>query len=91
MDRKSSPHDSSGNPCGNDSPFPCDDAGHGTHTIGIAIGDDGAGNQIGMFGGQMDGAAPGAQLVSARACSFGPGCTAVALTDGMVLWPLLFG
>ena len=31
----------------------------------------------------MDGAAPGAKLVSARACSFGPGCTAVALTDGM--------
>jgi len=33
-------HDSSGNPCGNDSPFPCDDAGHGTHTSGTAIGDD---------------------------------------------------
>ena len=31
----------------------------------------------------MDGAAPGAKLVAARACSFGPGCTAVALTDGM--------
>ena len=27
-------HDSVGNPCGNDSPFPCDDLGHGTHTIG---------------------------------------------------------
>ena len=32
----------------------------------------------------MDGAAPGAKLVSARACNFGAGCTAVALTDGMV-------
>ena len=31
-------HDSVGNPCGNDSPFPCDDNGHGTHTIGTAIG-----------------------------------------------------
>ena len=41
-------HDSIGNPCGNDSPFPCDDIGHGTHTIGTAIGDDGMGNQIGM-------------------------------------------
>ena len=41
-------HDSVGNPCGNDSPFPCDDNGHGTHTIGTAIGDDNMGNQIGM-------------------------------------------
>jgi serine protease AprX len=41
-------HDSVGNPCGNDSPFPCDDNGHGTHTMGTAIGDDGLGNQIGM-------------------------------------------
>jgi len=41
-------HDSVGNPCGNDSPFPCDDLGHGTHTTGTAIGDDGMGNQIGM-------------------------------------------
>ena len=41
-------HDSVGNPCGNDSPFPCDDLGHGTHTIGTAIGDDGMGDQIGM-------------------------------------------
>jgi hypothetical protein len=41
-------HDSIGNPCGNDSPFPCDDLGHGTHTMGTAIGDDAMGNQIGM-------------------------------------------
>ena len=27
-------HDSTGNPCGNDSPAPCDDFGHGTHTVG---------------------------------------------------------
>ena len=39
-------HDSVGNPCGNDSPFPCDDNGHGSHTTGTAIGDDGMGNQI---------------------------------------------
>src|SRR6266705_1222869 len=39
-------HDSVGNPCGNDSPQPCDDYFHGSHTTGTAIGDDGAGNQI---------------------------------------------
>jgi len=51
-------------------------AAHGSHVAGITAAND-------MLGGQMDGAAPGAKLVSARACSFGPGCTAVALTDGM--------
>ncbi len=51
-------HDSVGNPCGNDSPFPCDDYGHGTWTTGIAIGDDGGGNQIGM--------APGAKWIGCR-------------------------
>ena len=49
---------------------------HGSHVAGITAAND-------MFGGRMDGAAPGAKLVSARACSFGPGCTAAALTDGM--------
>ena len=51
-------HDSTGNPCGNDSPVPCDDFFHGTHTIGTAIGDDGAGNQIGV--------APGAKWIGCR-------------------------
>jgi serine protease AprX len=51
-------HDSVGNPCGNDSPVPCDDHGHGSHTTGTAIGDDGAGNQIGM--------APGAKWIACR-------------------------
>ena len=51
-------HDSVGNPCGNDSPFPCDDLGHGTHTTGTMIGDDGMGNQIGM--------APGAKWIGCR-------------------------
>jgi hypothetical protein len=49
---------------------------HGSHVAGIVAAND-------MFGGKMDGQAPGAQLVSARACSFGAGCTAAALTDGM--------
>ncbi len=61
-------HDSSGNPCGNDSPFPCDDTGHGTHTIGLAIGDDGAGNQIGM--------APGAKCIGCRNMDEGAGTPA---------------
>ena len=49
---------------------------HGSHVAGITAARS-------MFGGQMNGQAPGAKLVSARACSFGPGCTAAALTDGM--------
>src|SRR5262249_26917303 len=53
--RHASIHDSVGNVCGNDSPFPCDDRGHGSHTTGTMIGDDGAGNQIGM--------APGAKWI----------------------------
>ena len=51
-------HDSVGDPCGNDSPEPCDDVFHGSWTTGMAIGDDGAGNQIGM--------APGAKWIACR-------------------------
>src|SRR5207245_1187960 len=61
-------HNSVGNPCGNDSPFPCDDNGHGTHTIGTAIGDDGADNQIGM--------APGAKWIGCRNMDQGNGTPA---------------
>src|SRR5256714_9287646 len=61
-------HDSVGNPCGNDSPFPCDDFFHGTHTTGTAIGDDGMGNQIGM--------APGAKWVGCRNMDVGNGTPA---------------
>src|SRR5436305_787473 len=61
-------HDSDSNPCGNDSPFPCDDTGHGTHTIGIAVGDAGAGNQIGM--------APGAKCIGCRHMEEGAGTPA---------------
>lgn len=38
----------SNNPCGLDSNVPCDDHNHGTHTMGTMIGDDAAGNQIGV-------------------------------------------
>ena len=33
---------SPGNLCGSDSPYPCDDEGHGTHTLGILVGKDSA-------------------------------------------------
>jgi subtilisin family serine protease len=46
------------NSCGVDSPVPCDDSGHGTHTMGTAVGDDGGSNQIGM--------APGAKWIGCR-------------------------
>jgi len=41
-----------------DTPIPFDDDQHGTHTMGTILGDDGAGNQIGM--------APGAQWIGCR-------------------------
>jgi len=50
---------------------------HGSHVAGIA-----AGNNI--FGGDADGAAPGANIKSLRACMFVSGCTAHALFEGMI-------
>ncbi|MEV4971749.1 S8 family serine peptidase [Streptomyces scopuliridis] len=50
---------------------------HGTHVAGITAAN-------GLFGGKMNGAAPGAKLVSSRACSWSGGCTSVALTEGMI-------
>jgi hypothetical protein len=50
---------------------------HGSHVSGIA-----AGNAL--FGGAMSGAAPGAKLVSVRACLFVAGCTSHALIEGMI-------
>ncbi|MER7402611.1 S8 family serine peptidase [Streptomyces sp. NPDC000070] len=50
---------------------------HGTHVAGITAAN-------GLFGGKMDGAAPGAKLVSSRACAWTGGCTNVALTEGMI-------
>src|SRR6266487_2698944 len=61
-------HDSLGNPCGNDSPFPCDDYFHGSHTTGTAIGSDGGANQIGM--------APGAKWIACRNMDQGVGTPA---------------
>jgi len=50
---------------------------HGSHVAGIAAGNS-------LFGGQMSGAAPGAKIVSVRACLFVGGCTAHALIEGMI-------
>ncbi|MFC4035423.1 S8 family serine peptidase [Streptomyces polygonati] len=50
---------------------------HGTHVAGITAAN-------GLFGGAMDGAAPGAKIVSSRACTWTGGCTNTALTEGMI-------
>lgn len=49
---------------------------HATHVAGIAAG--------GTLFGDATGAAPGAQIVSIRVCLFTSGCTAHALTEGMI-------
>jgi subtilisin family serine protease len=49
---------------------------HGTHVAGIT-------SANGLFGGRMNGAAPGAKIVSSRACTWSGGCTNIALTEGM--------
>src|SRR5438876_8843190 len=64
-------HDSihtGGGVCGPDSPFPCDDSAHGSHTTGTMVGDDGMGNQIGM--------APGAKWIGCRNMDQGNGTPA---------------
>jgi hypothetical protein len=50
---------------------------HGSHVAGIA-------SAHALFGGAMSGAAPGAKLVSVRACLFITGCTNHALIEGMI-------
>jgi subtilisin family serine protease len=56
------------NPCHSDTQSPCDDDGHGTATASLAVGDDGAGNQIG--------AAPGARFIGCRNMDQGNGTPA---------------
>ena len=56
---------SNGKVCGLDSQFPCDDYGHGTHTVGTMVGDDGLGNQVGM--------APDAKWIACRNMDGGVG------------------
>jgi subtilisin family serine protease len=59
---------SGGGSCGANSIEPCDDNGHGTHTTGTTVGDDGAGNQIGV--------APGAKWIGCRNMDQGNGTPA---------------
>jgi subtilisin family serine protease len=72
-----------GGSCGADSSEPCDDYGHGTHTAGTMVGDDGGANQIGV--------APGAKWIGCRNMNQGTGTPAfyiecfqfmIAPTDG---------
>ena len=59
---------SGGGVCGADSAVPCDDHGHGTHTMGTIVGDDGGANQIGV--------APGARWIGCRNMDQGVGTPA---------------
>src|SRR5258705_2793752 len=59
---------SGGGSCGANAVAPCDDHGHGTHTTGTTVGDDGAGNQIGV--------APGAKWIGCRNMDQGNGTPA---------------
>ena len=56
---------SGGGSCGANSPAPCDDNAHGTHTMGTMVGDDGGANQIGV--------APGAKWIGCRNMDQGAG------------------
>lgn len=66
-------HDSISNPTivcedAQSNPESCDDHGHGTHTMGTMVGDDGASNQIGV--------APGAKWIGCRNMNQGDGTPA---------------
>ncbi|HEY3708678.1 MAG TPA: S8 family serine peptidase [Amycolatopsis sp.] len=52
-------------------------AEHGSHVAGIATGND-------LFGGKMDGAAPGAKVLSVKVCLSTASCTSSGLLDGVV-------
>ncbi len=67
-------HDSihtTGSSCGANSPVPCDDTNHCTHTMGTAVGSDGGTNQIGV--------APGAEFIGCRNMNAGNGTPATYL------------
>src|SRR5215212_5778297 len=59
---------SGGGVCGPNTAAPCDDNGHGTHTVGTMVGDDGAGNRTGV--------APGAKWIGCRNMDQGTGTPA---------------
>jgi subtilisin family serine protease len=57
-----------GGVCGPNTVAPCDDSGHGTHTAGTTVGEDGSGNQVGV--------APGAKWIGCRNMDQGDGTPA---------------
>ncbi len=59
---------SGGGSCGANALAPCDDQGHGTHTMGTMVGTDGASNQTGV--------APGARWIGCRNMDQGNGTPA---------------
>jgi len=59
---------SGGGACGPDTVAPCDDHGHGTHTAGTTVGDDGGSNKVGV--------APGAKWIACRNMNVGVGTPA---------------
>lgn len=59
------------NRCGINLPAPCDDYNHGTHTMGIMVGDDGGTNRTGV--------APGARWIGCRCMEDGYGTVAMYL------------
>jgi len=59
---------SGGGTCGANTAAPCDDYGHGTHTMGTMVGTDGGANQIGV--------APGAKWIGCRNMDVGNGTPA---------------
>lgn len=59
---------SGGGSCGANTTAPCDDSGHGTHTVGTLVGDGGASNRVGV--------APGAKWIGCRSMNQGVGTPA---------------
>ena len=56
---------------------PCDNNGHGTHTMGTIVGDDGAGNQVGV--------APGARWIAAKGCESSSCSDTALLSSGQFM------
>jgi subtilisin family serine protease len=63
--------------CGSPMGAPCDNNGHGTHTMGTIVGDDGGSNQVGV--------APGAKWIAAKGCESGSCSTAALLSSGQFM------
>ena len=65
------------NVCGAPSLAPCDNNGHGTHTMGTIVGDDGGSNAIGV--------APGAKWLAAKGCESSSCSDTALLSSGQFM------